>query len=97
MQFLTRPGWSRECSPLVEGGVCLWGTPDPVCARHQLHFTLLHRSRCLMVLPVPSGHRFLLDGEAEAVGIPAQGLCSSVGRDAAAPRVDLTWSLGIWL
>lgn len=41
---------------LVEGGVCLWGTPDPVCARYQLHLTLLHRSRCLLVLPVPSGH-----------------------------------------
>lgn len=57
---------------LVEGDVCLWGTPDPACARSQLHLTLLQRSRCLLVLPVPAGHQVPVGREAEAVGIPAQ-------------------------
>lgn len=71
---------------LVEGGVCLRGTPDPACARYQLHLTLLRRSRSLLVLPVPSGHRSCWN--------PSPGRCSSVGRDAAAQR----WNcFGIWV
>lgn len=77
---------------LVEGGVCSWGTPDPVCARYQLHLTLPHRNRCLLVLP--SGHHIPVGWEAEAVGSPAQ---VTAPQGCSCQRVELSWGLGVWV
>lgn len=37
----------------VDGGVCLWGSPDPVCAGYQLHLASQCRNVCLAV---PASH-----------------------------------------
>lgn len=72
MQFITRPGWSQERSPLgwwrgvfVYGGPQTLFVPGTTCISPSL-------TGCLLVLPMPSGHHIPVGWKAEAVAIPAQ-------------------------
>lgn len=99
MPFIMRPGWSQEGSPLGWWrGVFAYGGPQTlfVPGTSCISPSFTEADACWFFL-CHQDTPFLLDGEAEVVGIPAQGHCCSVGRDAAVQKVELSWSLGIWV
>lgn len=98
MQFITRPGWSQERSPLGSWqGVFAYGGPQTVFVPGTSCISpSFSKADACWFFPCHQDTTSLLDGEAEVVGIPAQ-VAAPQWAGMQLPRGWNCWSLGIWV